>query len=424
VVTSPSYQYDRAISQEHIEKVTYENVECIVEMKARLKKGGKRRQNVDPGEGLKYALVPATDLHTNGQGQAISYLSAVCFRAIENNNNISSFRISVFFNGDVIAFFRFVDCDPQRRLASGLLKFSHDTLDASPSRGFVWLYSYLVHFSSRVCVDHVKLADGLSYQIVSTFAANSVQVHMVKGFNPGERFIVKTYAIAGKHNRSLEMERSAFDYLKANSNMTLLNLHENLSDDNCLVYSPVGITFPEFLMQMKTANTDSVDVNCLKRILLAIVDQVDAMHQIDVCHADIRPQNIVLLDDDRVCLIDFETALFEGERLKFNNRSHYSSNRLIQCTNPACFVYSKKDDWESLCYSFLFCLSGRMRDMSDTPSFVYNRRNHFSGELNISWCKDVYRSVLDMLQEIDDTPSSAPVNVAKLKSLFGASQSS
>jgi hypothetical protein len=281
-VTFPNFRFDRVLSAAHIAKITYENVECLIEIKARVSKSKKR----PAGSGQEEIIGRNHVLETDGQGQAVSYLSAVCCRAVQSPEKAAVFRVSIFFNGDVIRFFRFENSNSCQPFASELFAFSDDTPNSSPSQGFRWLFSYLAFMASKVQQDYVALADGTKYPIVSTFATGDIQVYMVSIHD--QDAIVKKNAIPGKHSYSLGLERTAYDFLKEHTRMTLLDLDNKRSDVNCLVYTPIGVTLPEFVMNFQSAASgENLDSELLRRVVLEAAKQLEMMHEKEVCHADI-----------------------------------------------------------------------------------------------------------------------------------------
>ena len=74
------------------------------------------------------------------------------------------------------------------------------------------------------------------------------------------------------------------------------------------------------------------------------------LHGFDICHGDIKPSNIMLRQDGKVCLIDFNVAIVKGNDTHIISRSQgYASpeqNKLFALYKNQSVLNNEKVDWK------------------------------------------------------------------------------
>ena len=74
------------------------------------------------------------------------------------------------------------------------------------------------------------------------------------------------------------------------------------------------------------------------------------LHEFDICHGDIKPSNIMLRQDGKVCLIDFNVAIVKGNDTHIISRSHgYASpeqNKLFIHYKNQTVLNGENIDWK------------------------------------------------------------------------------
>jgi hypothetical protein len=374
-VESPMFRFDGAFTTQAIQVPTYPSILGVLELKAARAK--KRERSADATD--------ATSLCLQGQGQTVSYLSALVTKLDRSGPKPFPTQVAIFSNSRVIRFFAYKNGNPSVKIVSSLLTFmpESDVPQDDPPAGFTWLFAYLLSLSHAEPVKYVNLR-GNAFKIIAVFGGVRQQVFMVAGVNEEERYIVKQDTTGDKHVFHLEREKVNYKMLSRYSKMNLLTLHDDLSSKNCLVLSPVGRTLFHYFQDIldDSSLVDAQKLLLLKEVSIGFIMQLQLMHESDCCHADIRPQNVIILPDKRVFLIDFEFTLLNGERLNCGNRSIFSSDLLLATDLPNCYRYNFVDDWESLCYTLIFSLINPPFITVTGPRLVENRRDYIMNKIS------------------------------------------
>jgi serine/threonine protein kinase len=120
-----------------------------------------------------------------------------------------------------------------------------------------------------------------------------------------------------------------------------------------IAISPVGIPLNQF---------ENLDLDRAISIFQRLEKIIQAVHDQGYVHGDIAPPNILILNNDEVCLIDWGSALKMGTRLSLNDKpldprpGHVLFASLGVVENQ---LADSRDDWESLVYVFQW-LFGRL----------------------------------------------------------------
>jgi len=120
-----------------------------------------------------------------------------------------------------------------------------------------------------------------------------------------------------------------------------------------IAISPVGIPLTEF---------ENLELDRAISIFKKLEKIIQAVHDQGFIHGDIAPSNILILNDDQVCLIDWGSALKIGTRLMSNDKPlDHRPGQFLFCSLGVVHnqVAHSRDDWESLIYVF-HSLFGRL----------------------------------------------------------------
>jgi dual specificity tyrosine-phosphorylation-regulated kinase 2/3/4 len=82
----------------------------------------------------------------------------------------------------------------------------------------------------------------------------------------------------------------------------------------CIVFELLSINLYEFL---KKNNFSGVSLSLVKRFAVQMLMCLDFLHDNKIIHCDLKPENIMLVKEDRskIKIIDFGSGCFEAERM-------------------------------------------------------------------------------------------------------------
>ena len=136
------------------------------------------------------------------------------------------------------------------------------------------------------------------------------------------RRLRKHVVIKVAKNRSvgmIEVRRNEVEALKNIKNMHIPQVLDFLAEKDysfTIMEYIEGESFDKLLKQgERFIETDII------RWYKQIASALDAIHDHDVCHRDIKPANIILTKKGDVCLIDFNSALVSGNKIRMISRS-------------------------------------------------------------------------------------------------------
>jgi serine/threonine protein kinase len=135
---------------------------------------------------------------------------------------------------------------------------------------------------------------------------------------------------------------------------------DNDGHDTVLVESPRGISLAKYSRENSCTRVQLESWACQLATIL------DRIHRRGVLHRDIKPDNIVLLDDGCVILIDFGLCVLNSEVGAASRAAtpSYASNHVLKKQPPR-----KLDDYISLAYS-LYALEVGVRAFERAPDRI------------------------------------------------------
>lgn len=140
----------------------------------------------------------------------------------------------------------------------------------------------------------------------------------------------------------------------------ILNIY-NLFEENGTVYYAMefleGETLEKFLKREKYCSW-----TCLRKIAWPLLGSVEILHENNLIHRDISPDNIFLLNDGKVKLIDFGTArnYVEADHFTTILKEHFAPPEQeisVSRQGPQTDIYE-------LCATFYYALSGKLPEKS------------------------------------------------------------
>lgn len=181
------------------------------------------------------------------------------------------------------------------------------------------------------------------------------------------------YAKTKKNKKLLVNEFKMLELLKDRVGVPKIYQHLSINSDSCIVMELLG----------KTLGNEACDLSRVGQLGVEITSILKAIHDAGIIHRDIKPENILRgLTSERLYLVDFGVAkriIFAGVHTPFSNghgvtgTPRYAS--LSTHKGEGCYSFNficlfqfisfliaqgRKDDFESLMYTLLMFLNGRL----------------------------------------------------------------
>lgn len=248
--------------------------------------------------------------------------------------------------------------------------------------------------------------------IEQTFQLSESILVAAVDFNDGEGPCLIKKAINDNRNGKflLRKEILMYNILKESQVRTLQLSTRSLTD--CLVVKNVGITLKTWSHGLlHPLNNDLTDMVAAKREFMTCIaevfKQIHFLHQKGFTHGDIRPANIIVLENNSPCLIDFVTCTKIGVCLEWiHGTVLYMADEVLTANYQAPFLFEPAYDLEAFAYSFLDCI-----DYHYTGSFLRKDLNsveiEFGHDLRTSSFFEIRQELISGLQ-ISRDPSFFP----------------
>jgi serine/threonine-protein kinase len=125
----------------------------------------------------------------------------------------------------------------------------------------------------------------------------------------GEHVALKVIAPVWQHDHAALVERFRREAAAARkvSSPSVIRIHDIGEAPGGLLYLSMEYFAGKTLAQMIAAQ-GALDAALLRRIISQVCDGLDAAHRASVIHRDLKPQNVLVGDDELVKLIDFGLA--------------------------------------------------------------------------------------------------------------------
>lgn len=299
---------------------------------------------------------------SEGGGQSISYMVNLLF---PNNDDLNFSQIPNYTfvsstTGRSIQFFIMEKLKKQfkKYYTSNLNLFHTECELGAPADGFKLLCVILCFLAkSKKSLDKLEI-NGTEYDILETFQKSEPIVVGLIYVNQDEGMCVAKCSLnKNKNGLFLIRKEAQFYKILKNSNVKTLQL-SSISSANNLVFKDVGLCdLKSWCNDLLYSNSELSLDEKFKQFVICFVkvfDEIEKLHQFGYTHSDIRPANVLILEDNCPCLIDFVTATPHGTTLDWlQGTLFYMAEGLLRTETP--FRYMKKYDLESFCYSFLDC---------------------------------------------------------------------
>lgn len=112
-------------------------------------------------------------------------------------------------------------------------------------------------------------------------------------------------------------------------------------------------------------NDSCFTLKCIFSIGVEILNKIEAMHNLDIIHKDIKPSQFLLSHDfKKVYLVDYGLASFfrhNGLHKEFKTRCNFKGSVMFaSINNHMGFRQSRRDDLECLIYSLIFLIKRKL----------------------------------------------------------------
>ena len=325
------------------------------------------------------AFKTGSELVQEGGGQAINYLATAMNPKTDTSQQSSKiFKFSAFTNGRQIQFFF---CNSH--------KFNENNFITSPvlelfpvdhnaevvPQGFVYLCQLLTLMSESVFPKFfIKIGQEMAtIKKVYQRTENIIVADVSFG---SESCLIKQ-ALYNNKSATFSLHKEVMMYkIFVDTPFKTLRLSPRCLPD-CLVLQDIGITLKSWAHDILYKDLDGDEmhkqrtfVECISKLF----DQIRFFHGQNFTHGDIRPVNVIVLENDEPHLIDFVTATKIGETLQFiHGTVIYMSDDVLNASNP--FVVKPIHDLEAFAYSILDSIDGHF-----STTFLLQAAKNFTSD--------------------------------------------
>lgn len=319
------------------------------------------------------AFKTGSELLRVGGGQAISYL-ATSMNLRDDIRTANVFKFSAVTDGRRIQFFfcNNHNLSGTNKIYSTVLELIPDTLNFEvPPLGFETLCQ-LVKLTADSNFPNFKIKVGGAIGTINQVYQRSEDIIVASVAFPGDLkhpCLVKQ-AINNNKSATFSLRKEVMMYkMFKNTPVKTLKLSQRCSSD-CLVLDEIGITLKSWSQDVLFRVDEDKDdggggvsdeneiikqrkfIDCIVKVF----DQIRLLHEQGFTHGDIRPANIIVLEEtNEPYLIDFVTATRIGETLQFiHGTVMYMSDEVLKSEAP--FVFKPIYDLEAFAFTILDCI--------------------------------------------------------------------
>ena len=348
------------------------------------------------------AYKKGSEMLSNGGGQAISYL-ATSMNLKDSNSKI--FKFSAVTDGRRIQFFfcnnfNFIG---KNKIFSPVLDLIHDS-EVVPE-GLIMLCK-LINLTANSNFPDFEIKVGRSIGTINQVYERSADIIVADAFFPGDpKACLVKQSINNNKSGTFSIRKEVMMYkILENTPVKTLKLSSRCLSD-CLVLDEIGITLKSWSHDILFRDENSDEIIKEKKFIECIVklfDQIRLLHDQGFTHGDIRPANVIVLEDsNEPHLIDFVTATKIGQSLQFiHGTVMYAADDVLRAETP--FVLKPVHDLEAFAYSFLDCIEKRF-----FQTFLLLIADKFTAEndsIEVEYC-EYRKSALEELQtEMETNP--------------------
>lgn len=177
-----------------------------------------------------------------------------------------------------------------------------------------------------------KKLDGGTYQIEYplgrggfgvTYRGIHVQLERpvaIKEFYPVSQVVRQDLWVTASHSKVEEFQRGKERFIEEGKILAKVN-HSNVVrvmdyfEDNGTAYLVMELVQGPSLRRVLKENNGKLETARIERIMTQIVEALAALHAKNICHLDLKPEN-VMLTGEHVTLVDFGCAKMIGEQTK------------------------------------------------------------------------------------------------------------
>lgn len=169
-----------------------------------------------------------------------------------------------------------------------------------------------------------------------------------------------SYVVVDRFGKKLFLKAKLKDFVNPNEFMIYKKIKENPHKNINNVYSIVEtnkfmLVFLDYVDGFDMTRSDCISLykNNINNIFVQLLNGVQHLHALGICHCDINPSNLMLDSKKTPVIIDYDLARMIDDCAVF---SSYGSDGFISPEIKNGTFTEKTDDW-GLATSFLYCLS-------------------------------------------------------------------
>ena len=244
----------------------------------------------------------------------------------------------------------------------------------------------------------------------------TTRVYQVKNVETNDIFAAKVYSKSLLTKQLLLSGNSAIQSIKEEIEiqsklenkyiMAIIEIIEDEPSDSIIMIMPIA-KYGNLVKYIETQHPDEKTIaTCFYQIACAI----DYIHSMNVCHRDIKPTNILVIEDDHFCLADFSCAkkLESPNEMLIDTKGTPAYLSPEECSGES-FSAQTSDIWSyglSIYYAIFGCLPFELDTVtgSELANLVFMVSKLLKAkELVIPECSDVLRDLLEKILVKDYT---------------------